>query len=91
MIYERGNAYDCGKARKSVAVTVTSNHTNAVPPNISIRDKTYPVYVIFGEKVNVLIKMVLTKSPECAPGISIRDKTARRDTSAHGTQGKIHL
>ena len=43
MIYERGNAYDCGKARKSVAVTVTSNHTNAVPPNISIRDKTYSV------------------------------------------------
>ena len=47
--------------------------------------------VIFGGKVNVLIKRVLTKSPECAPGISIRDKAARRDTSAHGTQGKIHL
>ena len=43
MIYERGDAYDCVKTRKSAAVTVTSNNTNAVPPNISIRDKTYPV------------------------------------------------
>ena len=43
MIYERGDAYDCVKTRKSAAVTVTSNHNNAVSPNISIRDKAIPV------------------------------------------------
>ena len=35
---------------------VTSNHNSAIPPNISIRDRTLPSIVIIGGKVNTFFQ-----------------------------------